>query len=99
MNSNQAGFTRLTDLCEIFQGIRTSDDGVFVLKNPEFKGKNVTGFSKALNETVTIEAALTRPFLKGKEIGRNAHQPVNCSVPHTWTGFVSHTLTTRFFEV
>lgn len=77
LGGSAKGFTRLTDLCEIFQGVRTSDDGVFVLKNPEFKGKYVTGFSKAVNAKVTIEADLTRPFLKGREIGRNAHSPVS----------------------
>jgi hypothetical protein len=77
IGKSRDGFRKLTDICEIFQGIRTSDDHVFVLNNPEFKGKYVTGFSKALNERVTVEAEMTRPFLKGREIGRNAHGPVN----------------------
>jgi type I restriction-modification system DNA methylase subunit len=76
IGQSRKGFRKLKDLCEIFQGVRTSDDGVFVLKNPTFQGKYVTGFSKAAGENVTVEVKLTRPFLKGREIGRNAHAPI-----------------------
>jgi hypothetical protein len=71
----RTGFKRLDDLCEIYQGIRTSDDGVFVLKDPSFEGKYVSGFSKALGKRVTVEKELSRTFLKGRDIGRNAHSP------------------------
>jgi type I restriction-modification system DNA methylase subunit len=70
------GFVRLDELCEIFEGIRTSDNDVFVLKDVSWSGKTVEGFSRALGARVQVEAAICRNFLRGREIGRNAHAKI-----------------------
>lgn len=73
----RSGFKRLDELCEIFQSIATSDDGVFVLKDPESHGQYTSGFSKALNQRVEVEKALVRTFIRGREIRRSATEATN----------------------
>ena len=48
---------KLGDLAEIFVGLQTSADTVFVFKEvPPLKGRTVSLYSKELNETVAVEA-------------------------------------------
>lgn len=73
----EKGCLKLGDLCEIFQGIRTSDNTVFVLSKTEEKDGLVTGYSRALKRKVTVEADICRQFLRGREIGRNFHAKIS----------------------
>ncbi len=57
---------------KIFQGIATSADEIYLIQGVQ-QGEFVTGFSKALDKTVTIERALLKPLLKGEDISRYAH--------------------------
>jgi len=60
---------KLGDLAErIAQGIRTSDNGVYVLDVLEQGDDTLTARSEALNQEVRIERALTSRFLQGREI-------------------------------
>ena len=54
----------------VFQGIVTGDNDIFWLNDSLIQGDLITGFSKALNQKVTIERSITFPFLNGRTIGR-----------------------------
>lgn len=77
VGENTGGMVMLGAICEIFQGLRTSDNQVFELVKAKKSGKTVTGYSKALKKIVKVEADICLDFLKGREIGRNSHLPVN----------------------
>ncbi len=59
---------KLGEIARIFVGTFTGANDVFVLSNCQYQDGIVTGYSKALAETVTIEANLTQPFLLGRDI-------------------------------
>jgi len=61
----------------IYQGIVTVGDDIFILEGIVNDGL-FTGFSKALNQRVTIEAVLMKPCLKGENIRR--YQPLRSSL-------------------
>jgi adenine-specific DNA-methyltransferase len=53
---------------KIFQGIATSKDSVYFLTNCVVENDFVTGFSKELNKTVSVEKGITKPLLKGDQV-------------------------------
>lgn len=62
-------FSRIAN--RLFQGLRTSDNEVFVLNNVSWddNGGFVSG-ENGLNEKVQIERSICRPFLSGEDISR-----------------------------
>ena len=66
---NQNPFVNLGSITEnIFQGIRTSANQVYVVDLISQVNNTLNVYSKALNRIITIESNLTHPFLQGKEI-------------------------------
>jgi type I restriction-modification system DNA methylase subunit len=66
---NQHPFVSLGSITDnIFQGIRTSANPVYVVDLISQVNNILTVYSKALDRIVTIESNLTHPFLQGKEI-------------------------------
>jgi len=62
---------RLRDVFDkIFQGLATSKDDVYFLYDCQSDENYVTGFSKQIDEIVTIEKGLTKPLLKGEDVHR-----------------------------
>jgi len=55
---------------KIFQGIATSKDDVYFLYDCVDDDDTVTGFSKQMNRTITIERGLVKPLLKGEDVHR-----------------------------
>ncbi len=53
---------------KIFQGIATSKDSVYFLNNCIIEEDIITGFSKELNKTVSVEKGITKPLLKGDQV-------------------------------
>jgi methylase of polypeptide subunit release factors len=69
MEKMQAIHTTLSDIAEnIFQGLTTSADKVYLLELLEDKNDRYRVFSKALNKEYILEKDLLKPLLKGKEI-------------------------------
>lgn len=54
----------------IFQGVRTSDDSVYVLKIENEDNEYFMGYSKALEKTVKIEKNIAPTLLKGEQMKR-----------------------------
>ncbi len=65
---------------KIFVGLQTSADGVYVLKVIRETKTEYVAFSKALNEEVTLEKAITHPLLRGAEITRFGKPEKGCIV-------------------
>lgn len=62
---------RVKDVFEkIFQGLKTSQDSIYILHDCKEENEIVIGFSKYLERPIEIEKGLTRKLLKGKEIHR-----------------------------
>ena len=59
---------------QIFVGIQTSADKIFVLQGCDVNEQTVTGTSKKEGAEVTVERSLTKPYVGGDEIRR--FQPV-----------------------
>jgi type I restriction-modification system DNA methylase subunit len=57
----------------IFVGTQTSADDIFVLEEAKKEGVFFVGFSKSLGREVKVEAAVVKPFLKGREIRKYCH--------------------------
>lgn len=55
---------------KIFQGIATSKDDVYFLYDCADGEDTITGFSKQMNRTITIERGLVKPLLKGEDVHR-----------------------------
>lgn len=69
--------TTLQDITQkIFQGIATGADKIFVLDVRDEADNLIYGYSAFLDQIVTIEKSLTRPFLMGRDVHRyeNIHQ-------------------------
>lgn len=61
----------LDDIFEkIFQGLATSKDDVYFIYDCICHEDAITGFSKQLNKTVTIERKFVKPLLKGEDVHR-----------------------------
>lgn len=87
---------RLKDVfSNIFQGIITTNDDIFVLKG-EFKGNHFIGFSKALNKEIILEKNIMKPLLKGEDVNRYMYLSENNYViyPH----FIQETKTKTYEE-
>jgi len=54
----------------IFVGIQTSANDVFVLEDCSVNGDTVTGYSKAVKEEIEIEKDLTHRYVDGKDVSR-----------------------------
>ena len=64
---------KLGDLADVFVGLQTSADPVFLFKDvPALKGKTVPVRSKQLDEIVSIETELLKPVVRSGSIGRYA---------------------------
>jgi len=62
---------KLGNLADIYVGLQTSADPVFVFKDvPALKGKTVSVYSKELDKLVSIETALLKPVVRSGSIGR-----------------------------
>ena len=62
---------RVSDLFEkIFQGLATGKDDIYFLKDCILQGSYIQGYSKMLNEVVSLEAELCHPLLKGEDVHR-----------------------------
>ena len=62
---------RISDIFDkIFQGLATSKDDVYFLYNCIENDKNIIGYSKQLERTVSIEKGLIKPLLKGEDVHR-----------------------------
>ncbi|WP_132060068.1 Eco57I restriction-modification methylase domain-containing protein [Halorussus amylolyticus] len=57
---------------QIFVGIQTSADSVFVLRDCEVSDGFVEGYSKEAGETVRVEQSITEPYVGGDKISRYA---------------------------
>lgn len=55
---------------KIFQGLATSKDDVYFLYDCICDETTISGLSKQLNRTVTIERGLVKPLLKGEDVHR-----------------------------
>ncbi len=53
---------------KIFQGIATSKDSVYFLKDCVDKEECIEGYSEELNDRVSIEKGLMKPLLRGEQI-------------------------------
>ena len=63
--------TTLQDITQkIFQGIATGADKIFVLDVHNQDSNYIYGYSVYLDQIVTIEKSLTRPFLMGRDVHR-----------------------------
>ncbi len=60
---------KLADVANVFVGLQTSADDVFILNLEARVGKLLRCKSKALNETVELEAALLHPLVSGTDVG------------------------------
>ena len=58
----------LGEVARIAKGTGTNADPVYVLADAELRGELVVGHSRALGETVAVEAALARPCARGRDI-------------------------------
>lgn len=65
-------------LARIVKGAGTNADGVFVIEAPVVRGAQLTG--RTIAGAIAIEAAATRPCLRGRDIGA-ASRPA-CVVPY-----------------
>ena len=54
----------------IFQGLKTSADGIYILDVVERKSKTIRAFSKILQKEVILETALLKPLIKGGQMGQ-----------------------------
>ena len=62
---------RVSDVFEkIFQGIATSKDSVYFLKDCRYENDLVIGFSDELEKEIQIEKGLVKPLLKGGDVHR-----------------------------
>ncbi|MBQ8720736.1 MAG: Eco57I restriction-modification methylase domain-containing protein [Paludibacteraceae bacterium] len=62
---------RISDIFDkIFQGLATSKDDVYFLYNCIENDKNIIGYSKQLERTISIEKGLIKPLLKGEDVHR-----------------------------
>jgi hypothetical protein len=62
---------KLGDLANIYVGLQTSADPVFLFKDvPTLRGKAVPVYSKQLEKTVLIETELLKPVVRSGSIGR-----------------------------
>jgi len=62
---------KLGDVADIFVGLQTSADTVFLFKEtPQSKKPTISVNSKELNKTVQIETGLLKPVIRSGEIGR-----------------------------
>ena len=55
---------------KIFQGIASSKDSVYFLRNAQSKGNYYTAFSPELGEQIEIEKDLVKPLLLGNQVHR-----------------------------
>lgn len=55
---------------QIFVGIQTSADKIFVLQECEVDEDTIRGYSRSLDSTVEIEKSICHPYATGDEIGR-----------------------------
>ena len=55
---------------KIFQGIASSKDSVYFLRNAQSKGDYYTALSLELNEPIEIEKGLVKPLLLGNQVHR-----------------------------
>jgi hypothetical protein len=62
----------LGGVAQVFVGLQTSADDVFILNTLERRGSLVRGFSKSLDKEITIEAAVCKPLLSGVDVKRYA---------------------------
>ena len=62
---------KLGDVAELFVGLQTSADNVFLFKDvPQLRNATVTVYSKALDKDVELETGLLKPVVRSGEIGR-----------------------------
>lgn len=62
---------RLGDVFDkIFQGLATSKDDVYFIYDSVCNNDTISGLSKQLDRTVTIERGLVKPLLKGEDVHR-----------------------------
>ena len=75
---------KLGDLADIFVGLQTSDDTVFVFKDvPSLKSRTVSVYSKELKETVVVEGDLLKAVVRSGDIGRySAHATAAVLFPY-----------------
>jgi len=62
--------SEITD--QIFVGIQTSADKTFVLQDCEVGRDVISGYSRSLDQTVTVEKKVCEPYLSGNDIDRYA---------------------------
>ncbi len=55
---------------KIFQGIASSKDSVYFLKDAELEGEMYSAYSPELNERILIEPGLVKPLLLGDQVHR-----------------------------
>jgi type I restriction-modification system DNA methylase subunit len=61
---------KLGDVAHIFVGTQTSADNIFVLDSVRAEGAYIIGTCALTGREVKVEAAITKPFLRGKQIRR-----------------------------
>lgn len=71
-------YDRLDDICdEIFVGLQTSADPVYIVEVLEDRGDKLKVYSKHKDDNYIIEKGITKPILKGSEIERWAIRGVD----------------------
>jgi len=95
MNKADAGSDQLGDAAEeIFVGLQTSADDVFVFAATPGKRGVCDVFSDALDKNVKIEAALLKPVVRSGEIGRYWARATHVVLfPYKFIGRDAHLLT------
>jgi hypothetical protein len=95
MNKADAGSDRLGDAAEeIFVGLQTSADDVFLFAATPAKRGVCDVFSDALDKNVKIEAALLKPVVRSGEIGRYWARATHAVLfPYKFIGRDAHLLT------
>ncbi len=61
---------KLGDISQIFVGLQTSADNVFLFKNYQETSDSINVWSKILDESVVLEKELLKPVIRSGELGR-----------------------------
>jgi adenine-specific DNA-methyltransferase len=60
--------SKLADVADVFVGLQTSADDVYILQVDEIRRDTVTCFSKALDKHIEIEKGLLHPIVSGTDV-------------------------------
>lgn len=77
----------LGEVARVVKGAGTNADRVFALEEAELRGDRARGYSRALGRRVEVEAEITAPCARGREIRPyGALPPTRCVLPYDGAG-------------